>query len=554
MPTNKYGYLTRRSQAISSAEFDFTISVPLQENSDVSQIGRSLTRWATLEKDRLKLDVGLGERFYLANEYDKVGVVSQAQSNEDGYFVGNAVAIIATVKNNKYVSQSGITYVGGDFITSATVNAYRDNTLVSTYQFTKEDTLNTDLGYEKKQVFFADFEVINRIEFIVWQIEKPHRFFYCFDFRLEADEEFKSDELLSVEATNKVSIYGDVLEYSTLDFELKKDQYDRIFQKNEAISLVTNDESFLFFSQQSTENKNTYTVNCSDFTSLLEGEFLGGMFKNVNIEGLIEGCLGKELSKYFLVGSSINHLSLTGYISVCTKREAMQQILLAVNARKYKSGGVEAFSAFKTQLNPFVYDESKIIGEPSIIRNEPLKKLIVREHNYTPNNEAVEVYNYAARPGTKVVFSEPFWKLRVFRLAKKGGSSSDSEEYIEIEEDASMFIEAHTNYCVFKNIYSNYDIIIRGLKYTDSVVEYIKVNPYVVENQDYLTKTIDLYIHSDTQAVCDFLYELYSRPYSIKFSTLYRPELGGYYEILGHKLNIKSITETLSGVYEVEAC
>ena len=37
------------------------------------------------------------------------------------------------------------------------------------------------------------------------------------------------------------------------------------------------------------------------------------------------------------------------------------------------------------------------------------------------------------------------------------------------------------------------------------------------------------------------------------FRTLERLEIGGLYSILGEVLNIKSITHTLNGVYEVEA-
>lgn len=548
MPTNKYGYLTRKSQAISSTSFDFDINTALQDNSDVSQIGESNSRWASFERDRFNLDTGRFSRLYLASDYDKIGVVSVVQSDSTGTFA-TPIKLTATVKDGKYVTQNGITFIGLNFIKSLEVYAYRDNVQVAHYNLTDADSIQTDLGFEKKQVFIVELQVVNKVEFIVSKIDKPYQFFYVRDFRLEAEEEFKSDTLISVEATNHFSVHGDIIEYSTLDFQIKKDEYDRVFQKNEAISLVKDESVSRFFTQQSTEIQNAYTVNCADFTSLLESEFLGGMYNGEIAGSLINDCIGSQLSEFYMVSSSIFAKDLNGYLPICSKREALQQILLATNARKYKLNEVELFSEFKSELHTLKYDKTNIIGEPQIIRNEPLKKIIVREHNYSKIDEETEVYNWYAKNGARVLFSEPLWDLKIYYETFDIDGNNKIEEWF----DQSSGIERHDNYCVITSI-SNFKYIIKGKKYTDSVVEYVKENPYTVENQDYLTKTVDLYIHSDSQAVCDLLYELYSRPYSIKFTTLDCPELGGLYDILGYQLNIKSVTEKLDGVYEVEAC
>lgn len=548
MPTNKYGYLSRKSQAISSKAFDFDINIALQNNSNVSQIGASGSRWATFERDRFSLNTDRSNRLFLANEYDEIGVVSVAQSNSTGAFT-TPVKLTASVKDGKYVTQNGITFIGLNFIKSLEVYAYRDDTQVAHYNLTDADSIQTDLGFEKKQVFLVELQVVNKVEFIVSKIDKPYQFFYVRDFRLEAEEDFKNDTLISVEATNHFSVYGDNIEYSTLDFQIKKDEYDRIFQKNEAISVIKDEGVSKFFTRQSTEARNTYTVNCADFTSLLESEFLGGIYNRKITGKLINDCIGSELSEFYMVSASIFTKELTGYLPICSKREALQQILLATNARKYKLNEVEVFSEFTNELQTLKYDETNIIGEPQIVRNEPLKKIIVREHNYSKNDEETEVYNWYAKNGVKVTFSQPLWDLKIYYETLDADGNKNVEEWF----DQSSGIERHDNYCIITAT-SNFKFIIKGKTYTDSVVEYVKENPYTVENQDYLTKTVDLYIHSDSQDVCDLLYELYSRPYSIKFTTFDCPKLGGLYDILGYQLNIKSVTEKLDGIYEVEAC
>lgn len=554
MPTDVFGYLSRKSQALSSSDIDFSINTALQDGSDISMIGQSPTRWATLERDRLKLDVGKWEKFYFAETYDNLGVVTKVQSNSEGKFT-TPIKITAKIINresgkNTYITQSGITFIGANFIKSASIVAYRDSTVVLRKSFTDADTLKTDLGYEKKQVFLAGLDTINKVEFIVNSIDKPYNFFYCFDFRFEAEEEFRDNSLLSVESNNKFSVLGDALEYSTLDFELKKDEYERIFQKNEKISVVKDTESFQFFSQQYSDVGNVYSVNCADLVSLLEGEFLGGMYNKYPATVLIEDCIGSDLSEFFSVSSSLSDINLSGHISITSKREALQQILLASNARKFKYGDVEFLSAFKRELNPFVYDEKNIIGEPKVVRNEPLKKIIVREHNYSANLEEAEVYNHVIPwKGSKIQFDQPLWDVRIYDRDPAFGVFEEVITPLPVND----YLDVYDNYCVV-NVISNRNVVIKGRKYTDSVVEYIKENPYVVENQDYLTKTVDLFVHYDSQAVCDLLYELYSRPYSITFKTLDCPVLGEKYNILGYELHVRSIKDDLSGVYEVEAC
>ena len=89
--------------------------------------------------------------------------------------------------------------------------------------------------------------------------------------------------------------------------------------------------------------------------------------------------------------------------------------------------------------------------------------------------------------------------------------------------------------------------------YTDSTVATKKENKLISANEVYEDIVVDLTISSNIEDICDLLFELYSRKKSIKFKTFECLEIGGYYEILGEKLNIKSIHQELNGIYEVEA-
>ena len=546
--SDKYGYLKRNSLGLSSNQFEFSAQTDLQSDGDSSVIGSSYVGFpiASFEQDRYQLKTSSKNNYELAGD-TPAGFISLNQSDSEGnlkYFGFRAEA-----KNGVYVSQNGLTITSANFIEELRVFTYRDGQSIGTFTLTGADSVKTDLGYKKKQAFFVELDKINRIEIFVNKIDKPYNFFYLIDFSVSIEEDMREDVLMSVDSINRFSLYGETLEYSTLDFEVLNGEHERIFRKNESIEMIdVNGQSSNFFTRESTDTGYSDIVNCSDFVSLLESQFLGGMYINKNATIVIDECIGQGLSRYFSFSPSLMSENISGYIPVCTKREALQQILISLNARMFKGDGVEFFSKLENKLNSFVYDETKVLENPQITRSEPLKKVIVRQHNYSKNTEPFEIYNHTAVKGSRILLNEPIWNVSVSISSDGGKNYGDVTASV-----AKTYFDYYTNYIVFKKNIPDSLLKIQAMGYTDSVVEYVKENSQTVKNEDYLTKVVDLYIHADAQAVCDLLYELYSRPYSIVFLTLHKPELGGYYNILGHNLNVCSIRDMMNGVYEVEA-
>lgn len=547
--SNEYGYLKRDSLGLSSDQFTFSTNSELQSDGDSSVIGSiyASVQLASFEKDRYKLGSSFSYRYEFAEETPK-GFISSAQSDSIGNFSNFHVR--AETKEGVYVSQNGFTITSANFIEEIVVFTYRDNVEIGEYTLTDADSVKKDLGYQKKQAFFVELEKINRIEFFVRKIDKPYNFFYLFDFSISIEEDIGDDVLISSESVNKFSVYGEVLEYSSLDFEVFESGHNRVFRKNEEIKAYDQDgQATTFFAYQSVDTGRGDMVNCADVVSLLEGQFTGRLYDDVISTVAIEQCVGEGLSQYFNYDLPLYNCKVNGYLPVCTQREALQQILLGTNARLFKDDSVEFLKKFSTDnLETFIYDETNILENPEITRNEPLKKVIVRQHNFSQNEEIFEIYNHTAVKGSRVFLNEPIWDVRGF-FSYDEGKTYEALSY----EALKLLIEPHINYIVFLKDVTDALLKLEAKGYTDSVVEYVKENTQTVENEEYLTKTVDLYVYDDAQAVCDLLYELYSRPYSIVFRTLHKPKLGGLYEILGHKLNICAIRDTMNGVYEVEA-
>lgn len=545
------------STIFEAIDFSHSVSSTLQNpNYGNTTVWRNKYRWASFEQDRFVIaDASIAEsdRLIFPDSIDDLGIITTAQSDKDGNF---ATPIVITFENgDTYVTQTGVTFVCANFIESATIKAYRDSLLVASEDFDGNQTLKADDGYFKTQQFLLNFDTANKIELTVRKIDKPFNFFYLTDFIFGIEETIKSDSLISLEATNRFPLLGDVFEYSTLNFSVFKNK-PYMFLKNEKIALTDGLTISNFFARSFEESYKQISVSCEDFVSFLEKQYIGGLFENQNFVEVFDSIctfagVGNLGTYYCKFDSSLFNVNITGFIPSGTVRDAIKHLMLISGVRLFKDPKpqtyrTETFKLFENVLNDKKYDESNIITEPLITKNEQISRVVIREHHYAQNNEETEIYHFKAIEGSRVTFNEPLWGFRVFEERTEGES---------VEVSATKYIRHISEYneITFKTS-TSFPIIVTAKKYTDSVVEYTSTTGKFAINSDYSEVNLDFYANSEnTQEICDFLYELYSRPCSIKFMTLERPELGGYYDILGHKLNICAITEKNNGVFEVEA-
>ena len=176
----------------------------------------------------------------------------------------------------------------------------------------------------------------------------------------------------------------------------------------------------------------------------------------------------------------------------------------------------------------------------------------MKNHNYSKGTESVEAYHWyiSTTQNVTITFSEPLHSLKAYEVT---GVDENGNDIISTQQSTNVtFIKKEANYCIVSNTSSN-KIVIKGLKYIDSTVNFEKKNPYMAVTGSYDDVNVELTISSNPQEVCNLLYDLYSRKNSINFITFESLKIGGYYNILGENLNIKSITHSLNGLYEVEA-
>lgn len=536
---NKYGYFRYSDFAVGAKEnASYSINKELQEGSALTQlsVGVKPYDFASLEQN----EYITSQPKILYKMQQDLGLLTQETSNENGIF---EEPIILTVNFSAYFSMTGITINSRNIIKKITITAYQNDTELIT------ETFSTTT---KENFYPINIELANKIVFIITKINEPYHFFGIFNIEYGKIRFFDDKTSVNAEITNNFSVLGDTLEYDTLDLTvIDPEKEDYLFQRKQPIDFLVNETAkYKFYVDNGTElNDNTIQVLAYDEIASLEDDFYGGIYNNYPLNSLIADILSGTTVDFET--KNTDNITLSGYLPITSRRKALQTILQGSNIRCYK-GEKLVLKPLETQISDIVFDETNIINKPKKNKKQEIRSLTVKQHNYSKGTEETELYHWyiSTTENVLITFSAPMHSLKAYEVT--GVDENGNDIISETESRNVNFIKSGANYCIVSNKSSN-KIVIKGLGYVDSTVNYIKNNPLIAINEVYEEKTVELTISSNPQEVCNLLYDLYSRKNSIKFNTFQDLEVGGYYNILGENLNIKSKHQTLNGIYEVEA-
>lgn len=536
---NKYGYFRYSDFAVGAKEnASYSINKELQEGSALTQlrVGVKPYDFSTLEQN----EYITSQPKLLYKMQQDLGLITADVSNENGIF---EEPIVLTVNFPAYFSMTGITINSRNIIKKITITAYQNDTQIvsETYSTTTNENF-----------YPINIELANKIVFTITEIDKPYHFFGIFNIEYGKIRIFDDSTSVNAEITNNFSVLGDTLEYDTLDLTvIDPEKEDYLFQRKQPIDFVIDETTKArFYVDSGIElDDNTVQVLAYDEIASLEDDFLGGIYNDYPLNNLVEDILS---------GTSVNfetqdteNIRLSGYLPISSRRKALQTILQGSNIRCYK-GEKLVFKPLETQISDIILDETNILDKPQKNKKQEIRSVVVKQHNYSKGAEETEIYHWyiSTTENVRITFSSPMHTLKAYEVT---GVDENGQDIISKTESQNVtFIETSANYCVVSNK-SNNKIVIKGLNYIDSTVDYKKTNPLTAINEVYEEKTVELTISNNPQEVCNLLYDLYSRKNSIKFNTFVDVEMGGCYSILGEILNVKSKYQTLNGIYEVEA-
>lgn len=537
---NKYGYFRYADIAFGAKEdASYITNKELQEGSALTQLSVGVKPYDFASFEQGKYITSQPKLLY--KKQQGLGYVSKQLSDENGVFE-NPINIIGVFDN--YHTTTGITINSKNLILDIEIIAYRDN---------EEIARNSFIAEQKEQFYPITIELANKIEIIVKKIAEPLHFFGFFNIDYGTVRIFEEKDFQNANVVSSFSVLGDTLEYDTLDLSIVDfENADYLFQKKQPVEYIFdgNIKARFYINEGEQSSEIITNLSCYDAISNLEDDFFGGIYKNYSAKQLIDDIFsGKQIN--YEVDESLNDVKLNGYLPITSRRKALQSILFGSGIRCYK-GDKLYFNSFDKTLESIVLNESNIIDKPQTTKKQEIRSVVLKNHNYSKGTELLEAYHWyiSTTQNITITFSEPLHSLKAYEVT--GVDENDNDIVSETESKNVTFVKRGANYCVVSNKSSN-KIVIKGLKFIDSTVDYEKINPYIPIMGSYDDVMVETTISSNPQEVCNLLYDLYSRKKSIKFITFENLKIGGYYNILGEKLNIKSIKSSLNGLYEVEA-
>jgi hypothetical protein len=537
---NKYGYFRYADIAFGAKEdASYTTNKDLQEGSALAQLSAGVKPYDFASFEQGEYITSQPKLLY--KNQQGLGYVTKQLSDENGVFE-SPINIVGVFDN--YYTTTGISINSKNIILDIEIIAYRDN---------QEIVRGSFVADKKEQFYPISIELANKIEIIVKKIAEPLHFFGFFNIEYGTVRIFEEKDFKEANITNSFSVLGDTLEYDTLDLNIVDfEDVDFLFQKKQPIEYIFDENlKSRFYVNEGQKTSDIITdLSCYDAVFNLEDDFLGGIYNNYSAKRLIDDILnGKKIN--YEIDENINNIKLNGYLPITSRRKALQTVLQGSNIRCYK-GDKLYFKPFNTTLEDIALDETNILDNPQKTKKQEIRSVVLKNHNYSKGTELVEAYHWyiSTTQNTIITFNEPLHSLKAYEVT--GVDENDNDIVSETESKNVTFVKREANYCIVSNKSSN-KIVIKGLKYVDSVVNYEKKNPYIAVTGSYDDINVELTISSNPQEVCNLLYDLYSRKNSINFITFENLKIGGYYNILGENLNIKSIKHSLNGLYEVEA-
>lgn len=436
---------------------------------------------------------------------EDIGYMSKEISDGDGVFQ-NSPVLTATFPE-KY-SSVGLTLTfndySEDYCSELEIVWYRDNGEIARETF-----------YPDSYQFFCylPVEFFDKIEITFKKTSKPYRNVFLTDIYYGLERIFKDDEAKNVDCILEVSPISEELSINTLNFTVRsKTDYAFNFQKRQQIRLYF-DEAIIgvfYLSTGKRESKTDYYVESEDAVGLLDkSNFKGGIYNGVTAQSLIDSIFEGEDIEYF-VDETVAGKTLSGYLPVCTKREALAQVAFAIGAEVNTAYDMRLYIYPRKTEQSGEFTTSTTMSGLSIDHSEVVTGIRLYVHDYVPIEESEELYNETLNGTAEVEFSEPHHDLQI-----TGGTiTAQGSNYAEITGTGG-------------------NVTLTGKKYDHRENVILKENPNISRNKNiYEVKDATLVTASNAQEVLDRVYEYYQNNESVSCRVLMDEEqLGDVVEV-----------------------
>jgi hypothetical protein len=412
-------------------------------------------KFGTLEKDYFLLD-GTYELFPDVPENEEFGFWSQSMSDEEGAFESPVVLDIDFSSNH---SSIGLTLVFNE-----STNDYCIDLNIKWYD--ESETLLDDKNFSPDAaIYFAENMVENyrRIVITFRTTNKPYRYLKLTQIEFGQIKIFDSSVLISANVLEEVDLTSSEIRINTLNLTLhSKDTEFSVMNPTGIYSLLQQRQPLtayiyldgikknmgtFYLEDWSNDNESTIVMNAIDLIGVIDvATFKGGIYSAVTVDSIVGQIMTSANAEYDL-DENLEPMTLSGYIPVCTHREALQQVAFAIGAIVdcSRSDKIKIRAAPALNNRTISYDR-KIYGHK--VR---LKSLVtgveITSHNYVAATETISLFDGVLSIGAhEILFGEPAHSLNI---------------------TGATITESGANYAVI-NVVAEGNVVLTGKKYTDT--------------------------------------------------------------------------------------
>lgn len=279
-------------------------------------------------------------------------------------------------------------------------------------------------------------ESFDQLRITLIRTNKPRHYAKLSRLQMGRVVQFQQNEISSVNILNEADNTLASLSVDTMTVSI----YDRSGrelapQENQRIELYRDGSllaaQYIKDCKRSTNQK--YEFACQSAIGLLTGTFLGGVYNGIPLPLLLQQILA---GRAFSLDPAFQDTTITGYLGVCTQREALQQVAFAIGAL-VKTQGSDTISLLPLpEIVSSAFTAEQIFSNAEMSTRPRYAKICVVSHTYTPLGEAETLIDGEILSGSDVLvtFTQPHHSYSI-----SGGTiTGQGANYVSITADGPV--------------------------------------------------------------------------------------------------------------------
>ena len=277
---------------------------------------------------------------------------------------------------------------------------------------------------------------------------------------------------------------------------------------------VEKDMGTFYLDKWENVEKKTMKITAIDLIGVIDKmDFMGNIYFNVPFENIVNEIMisaGLTADDY-TIQNSLRNIMMSGFIPICSHRQALQQVLFAVGACAdcSRSDKINIFVPNKQLINN-IQKTNIFHNTMNIKQNDLVTSVEVLSHNYAPGTLVEELYKGELDPGqNKILFSDP-----VHNLTITGGT----------------IVKSNCNFAIV-NCTTTSNVVISGRKYLNNSILH-SANAVLDAQQKEMKLTIDnayFVNRSIAMQVAQRILDYYQKTFDTSFDYLIQNERIGDY-------------------------